>query len=171
MAAPISKAEFVGGLFDEQSQPLLKFLISRFHDREDAAEIAQEAWLRIYRLDNPETLRNPRAFLFQTASNLAIDRLRRGGLEKRYHDKEADEPMPIAPSAERDVAAQQDLAHIERALGELPLKCRQAFVMHRAHGVPYPVIADSLGVSVSMVEKYIIKALKHFRVCLGETPG
>ncbi len=50
-----------------------------------------------------------------------------------------------------------------RALSELPVKCRQAFVMHRTHGYPYPRIAEELGVSVSSVEKYIIQALKHLR--------
>ena len=52
---------------------------------------------------------------------------------------------------------------IESALFELPTKTRQAFVMHRKANLPYPVIAEQLGVSTSMVEKYIIQALKHFR--------
>ena len=64
---------------------------------------------------------------------------------------------------EDTVDAQQTLKTIEEALFELPTKCRQAFVMHRQNNLSYPVIAQQLGVSTSMVEKYIIQALKHFR--------
>ena len=163
MTAQNAKSDFVQHLFRQQGQPLLNYLTARFRDREDAAEIAQEAWLRIFRLDHPEALTNPRAFLFQTASNLAIDRLRRGGLEQKYQDQQRSHLDVVTPSVERDVSAQRTLATVEAALRELPHKCRQAFVMHRSHGLSYPQIASELGVSVSMVEKYIIKALKLFR--------
>jgi len=59
--------------------------------------------------------------------------------------------------------AQQSLLTIEAALYELPSKCRQAFVMRRQNNLSYSMIAEQLGVSTSMVEKYIIQALKHFR--------
>jgi RNA polymerase sigma-70 factor (ECF subfamily) len=64
---------------------------------------------------------------------------------------------------EDTVAAQQTLDTVEQALFDLPSKCRQAFVLHRQSGLSYPEIAQELGVSTSMVEKYIIQALKHFR--------
>ena len=121
--------------------------------------MAQEAWLRIYRLDHPEELENAKAFLFQTASNLSIDRIRRVNLERK-HNFTSDE---ATRSVEDTVDAQQALSTVESALYELPTKCRQAFVMHRRNNLSYPVIAEQLGVSTSMVEKYIIQALKHFR--------
>ena len=54
-----SNPEFLLELFQEQSTPLLKFLTSRLRDREDAAEIAQEAWLRMHRLEHPRTALEP----------------------------------------------------------------------------------------------------------------
>lgn len=162
------KTAFIHDLFREHSDPLVKYLTSRFRDREDAAEIAQEAWLRMYRLDKPEELRNPRAFLFQTASNLAVDRYRRDSLEQKYARTEGHD-VDHTPSAEREIQGKQDLTTVYEALAELPLDCRQAFVMHRSQGLSYPQIAAEVGVSVSMVEKYIIRALKHFRQRLHET--
>ena len=64
---------------------------------------------------------------------------------------------------EESVGDAQDLTLINSALKELPTKCRQAFYMHRVKGFSYPEIANELEVSTSMVEKYIIQALKHFR--------
>ena len=73
MSKTPSTTDFVGQLFEEQSTPLLRYLAARFGNVDEAREVAQEAWLRMFRLDTPEQLDNPKAFLFQTASNLAID--------------------------------------------------------------------------------------------------
>ncbi len=153
------KSEFIASLFEQQATPLVKYLTARFKNVDEAKEVAQEAWLRIFRLEHPEELENAKAFLFQTASNLSIDRIRRANLERK-HNLHGDE---ATRSVEDTVEIQQTLHRIETALFELPTKCRQAFVMHRHNNLSYPVIAEQLGVSTSMVEKYIIQALKHFR--------
>lgn len=162
-----TKGQFFLDLVQNEQTPLLKYLTARFADGEEAKDIAQEAWLRIYRLDHPEALKNPKAFLFQTASNLAIDKLRRAKLEQRYVEQEtgAERPTSVEStvSVETTVENQDILSIINAALYELPMKCRQAFYMHRARGYSYPEIAKQLDVSTSMVEKYIIQALKHFR--------
>jgi RNA polymerase sigma factor (sigma-70 family) len=154
-----AKSEFIEDLFEQQATPLIKYLTARFKNVDEAKEVAQEAWLRIFRLEHPEELENAKAFLFQTASNLSIDRIRRGNLERK-HNNFAEE---YTRSVEETVDAQQSLQTIEAALFELPSKCRQTFVMHRQNNLSYSVIATQLGVSTSMVEKYIIQALKHFR--------
>lgn len=154
------KDQFIAELFETQALPLVKYLTSRFKNPDEAREVAQEAWLRLYRLDHPEELANARAFLYQTANNLSIDRIRRTNVERKYH---YDEDEEITRTVEDTVAAERSLAAVERALHELPHKCRQAFVMHRRNGMSYPEIAEQLGVSTSMVEKYIIRALKHLR--------
>ncbi|MGI9325498.1 MAG: sigma-70 family RNA polymerase sigma factor [Pseudomonadales bacterium] len=163
-----AKYVFVSNLYSQQATPLVKYLTARFRNAEEAKEIAQEAWLRFFRLPAPEELENAKAFLFQTASNLAIDRARRATLEQRYLDREAMEPQrEESPSVEQSLQGCEELALIDHALTELPLKCRQAFVMHRVSGRSYPEIAKALAVSTSMVEKYIIQALKHFRKTLN----
>lgn len=163
-----AKHLFVSNLYSQQAMPLVKYLTARFRNAEEAKEIAQEAWLKFYRLPAPEELENAKAFLFQTASNLAIDRVRRAALEQRYLDREAREPQrEESPSVEQSLQGREELALIDRALTELPQKCRQAFVMHRLSGRSYPEIANTLAVSSSMIEKYIIQALKHFRKTLN----
>jgi len=154
-----AKSEFIAALFKEQATPLVKYLTARFQNSEEAREIAQEAWLRIFRLDHPQDLENAKAFLFQTASNLSIDRIRRTNIERRYSIA----PDDATRNVEETVEAEQTLKKIEASMFELPSKCRQAFVMHRKSNLSYPQIAEQLGVSTSMVEKYIIQALKHFR--------
>ena len=166
---PKADPQFVTRLFREQSEPLLKYLTSRFHDREDAAEIAQETWLRMYGLEDADQLSNPRAYLFQMASNLGIDRIRHSAIETRFNRQEqASTRADTQPSAESSVAAQESLALVSRALAELPEPCRQAFILHRGRDLSYPQIASELGVSTSMVEKHIIRALRHLRDRLSD---
>jgi RNA polymerase sigma-70 factor (ECF subfamily) len=157
---------FVHSLFDHHGRALRRFLQARFGGDADIDDIAQEAWVRMQRVRDPASLENARAFLFQTAANLAVDHLRRVDFERQHflpdEDGVADAPRDLS-SPERSLEADQQLALVEEAIAELPSRCRQAFVMHRTRELTYPEIARQLGVSTSMVEKYVIQALKHCR--------
>ncbi len=52
---------------------------------------------------------------------------------------------------------------IERALQELPLNCRRIFVWQKIEGLTQAEIAERLGLSRNMVEKYMIRTLRHLR--------
>lgn len=164
MAEPADR--FISSLFDRHGKALRRFLQARFGGEADVDDIAQEAWVRMQRVREPEQLDNARAFLFQTAANLAVDHLRRVDFERQHfvpdEDGVADEARDFA-SPERALDADQQLSLVDEAIAELPSRCRQAFVMHRTRDMTYPEIARQLGVSTSMVEKYVIQALKHCR--------
>jgi RNA polymerase sigma-70 factor (ECF subfamily) len=131
--------------------------------------VAQETFIRLYRLEHPDQLDNARAFLFQVASNLAVDQLRRRTLHFRFLKAESAEvgegmvDSGEAASPEQIIAGREKLARIYQALDRLPDNCRQAFLLHRSSGLSYSEIAQELGVSVSSVEKYILQALKACR--------
>lgn len=175
-ASAKSKDRFLAELISEQGPGLQRYLARKLDSPEDAAEIAQETFLRLHRMQSLETLDNARAYLFQTASNLATDQLRRRGLYHRYlnrerdsllHDEHAGGARNETLSPEHVLAARQKLQAIMRAIEELPLPVRQAFLLHRRSGLSYDAIASEMGVSVSSVEKYILQALRHCRRCLA----
>ncbi len=152
---------------DELGKPLLRFLTRKVGNSEDASDIAQEAFLRMHKYRQEADLTNARAFLFRTANNLAVDYFRHEKVHDRYM---ATEMLPhefteddAAPSAEREVSAEEELARISDILEQLPDKARKAFLLHRNAEMSYPQIAQEMGVSTSMVEKYIIQALKLIR--------
>lgn len=156
--------ESIEALFRREGSDLLRFLQSRLGDPERAADLAQETWVRVLRARLPARLDNPKGFLFRTATNLAIDAARREKLERDYlREEAAGGEGSGGPNMERQVEAERRLRAIDAALGELPDATRQAFTMHRQRNMSYPEIAASLGVSVSMVEKHIIEALRHLR--------
>ncbi len=173
---PADKDRFLRELTERYGASLERFLQRKLDNPADAAEVAQEAYLRLYRLEYPDQLDNARAFLFQVASNLAIDQLRRRQLHYKYLraerpdmvEGELPDTLTDTASPEKILSAQEKLARIYAAVDALPDKCRQAFLLHRTAGLSYSDIAKELGVSVSSVEKYILQALKHCRIALSE---
>lgn len=155
-------------LYKEHSASLIRFLTRRLKSHEEAEDIAHAALLRIEKLDDGVSLDNPKAYLFQIASNLAIDAIRRKEVLNRYIHLESSRIEATNRSRdnlspERIIAAKQQLAQINEALNKLPIKPRQAFLLHRRNGMSYSDIAAEMGVSVSSVEKYILQALQQCR--------
>src|SRR5690348_5364543 len=81
LASP-SRADTVEALFRVHNKSLVRFLAARLSSDAEAREVAQEAYVRLLQLDQPQAVGFLRAFLFKTASNIAIDRLRRRRLAK-----------------------------------------------------------------------------------------
>ena len=146
---------------NDHGSALERYLARKLDSPEDAAEVAQEAFLRLHRLQSPETLDNARAFLFQVATNLAVDQLRRRKLHLQFMHGERQQADEASP--EHILGAREKLSLIMAAVEELPLNVRQAFLLHRRNGLSYGEIANAMQVSVSSVEKYILQALQHCR--------
>lgn len=158
-------------LFVRHRRALIRFLSRKLGSVDDAQEIAQDAFLRLLRLENPDEIDNTRAFLFQVAANMAVDRLRRRGVQARVLEEGGDQAGealemqgPFTP--EQEVAAREHLRLLFQSIEAMPTRCRQALLLHRLRGLSYAEIAREMGVSVSSVEKYILEALKHLRNAL-----
>ena len=156
-------------IIDDLAIPLVRYLAKRVPINEDANDLAQEALLRMHKFQKSHDLSNAQAFLYKTANNLLVDQLRRAKVHDKYltlekQAKQSDDYSNIgAPSVERTVSAEQELANINKALEQLPNKVRQAFLMSRGRDLSYAEIANEMSVSMSMVEKYIVQALKVLR--------
>ena len=105
----------------------------------------------------------PRAYLHQTARNIAVDGYRR---EDRRQSLEQ-QALELGPQQEEDpeafMNALQLADSVERALAELPLNCRRVFVWQKLEGLTQAEIAERMGLSKNMVEKYMIRTLRHLR--------
>lgn len=133
----------------------------RLSNRHEAEDLSQEAVLRV--LEAGVAPDQARAYLHRTARNIAIDVFRKQG-EREYLPLDSIESFH-APSGnpEADLQAMQLVAGLEHALAALPLKCRQVFVWQRLDGCSQQEIADRLGISKNMVEKYMIRTMRHLR--------
>jgi RNA polymerase sigma-70 factor (ECF subfamily) len=98
---------------------------------------------------------------------MAVDNFRRtDGQEWVPLDTIARHPSSLGdPLAQ--VRTEQLSQALEAALAELPLKCRQVFVWQRLEGLTQAEIAERMGLSKNMVEKYMIRTALHLRERLG----
>ncbi len=152
--------------FQEHYDDLLRFLTRRMSDRQRAADVAQETYLKLLKIDEQSVaVLHARSFIFRVAANLAIDALRREQRIAASHN-ESDVTGEVActrPAPEATLLARERLQILDEALMQLPANARQALLLNRVDGLTHAQIAQRLGVSESMVAKYIGQALRHCR--------
>lgn len=152
-------------VFRQYYDELLGFLTARLGCREQAADVVQDTYVRVLSMEERGAIMQPRAFLYKTALNLTVDLFRRQKLRTEYTvDLEGAQEVPSgAPDQEAILEGKQRLALLREAIAELPPKCRYVFVMHKFMHLPHSELAERLGISKSMVERHVMKALAHCR--------
>ena len=106
---------------------------------------------------------------FQAAGHRLIDRWRRQRREQHVPLDELDEhDQPLQTDPESPVRAARLADDLARVLGELPPKCRQAFVLNRIEGWTQAEVATYMGLSKNMIERYVMRAIEHVRERLRE---
>jgi len=158
---------------------LVGWITKKLGNADDASDVAQDVYMRVYRFASVEVIENPQALLFKTAANLAINELKRRGrvlrrqvqvdddsVSKTVADLPTDDPTP-----EEALGHRQDVGEMMDAIRALPDKPRVAFIKNRFEDKTYAAIASEMGVSESTVEKYMMDALKRLRTRLLRKPG
>lgn len=162
-------------LYVQHRAQLLRFLRARAGDATEAEDIVQELWLRLQK-QPAGPIANGRAYLFQVANNLVLDRVRERQRRAR-RDRLWVESVQLDDMAGGEVAApalapadalieQEELQQLAAALAALPEGARRAFQLHKIEGCSHAEVAARLGISRSGVEKHIALAMKHLRRAL-----
>lgn len=155
------------GLFKQYYPRLCNYARRFMSDREEAADIVQDCFVRLY--EKRATIKDisVASMLFVMVRNSCINRLKRSalldmksiddfssleGTEKLYH---AD--FDFSPEGKLLFDELED--QIFKALDTLPEKCRQVFVMSRFEGLKNREIAQKNHTSIQNVEKHIAKAV------------
>jgi len=156
---PSSLHDDVHRLYHNHHGWLRGWLRRRLGDRERAADIAQDTFLRLLVTRRLPQQGEGRRFLAQIARNLVIDQWRRQRIEQAYLESLAALPEPQTPSLETRAMVIETLLQIDAMLDEMPARVREAFVLSQFEGLTYPQIAERLNVSVSSVQKYMLRAI------------
>ena len=149
---------------------LIRFLRQRLRVKEDEADVAQEAYIRMMQYEGSRQIQSPSSMLFRIAINVAND-LGRAEQTRRVSDQTSLDGLELAsdqPAVERQIAAEQDLQLLYGVIETLPPKCRHVFLLSRVQRMTYPQIAAHCRISVKMVEKHISHALA---ICMKKVGG
>jgi RNA polymerase sigma-70 factor (ECF subfamily) len=151
-----------------QYEPQLRAYLRRFlSDRADIADVIQESYARLLQLTDAERerVRSPRAFMFTTAHNAAVDHLRRRPVVSLDAMAELDASIVLSNNSpeqpvDLEVNARQELDRLERAMAALPRKCREVLRLRKILGFSQKEVAAQLGISEHTVEKQIARAVR-----------
>ncbi|MED5545835.1 MAG: sigma-70 family RNA polymerase sigma factor [Pseudomonadota bacterium] len=137
---------------------------------QEAEDMAQEVALRLHQRRGDNRIESLESYAFQVARSVLTDRWRREAVRQREaHISLEDYHHPVEEiSPARVLEGKQRLARVMVLLRDLPDRTRQVFVLHRVEEMSYAAIASHFGISVSAVEKHIMKAIRHLSACVGE---
>lgn len=151
--------QFVVATRDE----LVGYLLRMLRSRDDAREVSQEAYLKLFIAlrSHPERDHTPKALLYATARNLAISRIRHQQIvDKSVVAVTVNEEMHAdRQSPERHARNSEDLRSLLSIVNQLPPRCRKVLMLRLVDGLSQKEIASTLGIAVSTVEKHLAKAL------------
>lgn len=161
-----ARAERITRLFSEHNESLVRFLSARLHSVQEAKEVAQEAYVRLLSLDDSGAVSFLRAFLFKTAANLAVDRLRSRSRQRQAMSAGLCDELREASTPDHEAAQAEEAKIVGRLISELPPKCRHAFLLHRIQGEDFSQIAQQMELSERMVRHYVLRAVLYCRAGL-----
>jgi RNA polymerase sigma-70 factor (ECF subfamily) len=159
---PLSAPELAENAFAQYGKALHRYLMRRLSNAQSAQDLAQEAYLRLVRMENTELVRAPQAYLFRIASNLVYElrmRERRDVVtfDSRIVDHAAErvsDPKAKEPGERINIEHQ-----LESVLGQLPPLYAAILVMKKRDGMSMEEIASELDISIHTVKKYLFRAV------------
>ncbi len=143
-------------------EALRAWLKGRFPALTDPENVVQEAITRVWRASSEVPVQSPKALLFTTAQNLALDQLRR---------RQVARIEPVAEMAELSVyedgptpadttATNQELELLTQAIQSLPDRCRQVLTLRKIYGLSQKEIAAQLGIAEHTVEAQVANGMR-----------
>ncbi len=140
----------------------LKRYIARYLNRpEDVEDLTQEAFLRVLEASSKGKIENPKAYLYRTAHNLALNSLARKSnhllcyIEDLADSNVIEKGVPL----EDQVNFQKNFELFCHATLELPERCREVLILRKVYGLSQKQVAQKLNISVSTVEKHLAKGI------------
>ena len=161
--------------FLENNTFLQKFLARFLTQHQDIEDVVQETYLRAFRAEQGKTeqgkvIEHPKAFLFQIAKNVALTQLSKKSrqITDYIDDVELGLAVNNGASTEDELEAREHIAIICEAIAAMPERRQRVYLMRKVHGATHKEIAESLGISISAVEKHLFKAMFSCRAHLRE---
>jgi RNA polymerase sigma factor (sigma-70 family) len=139
---------------------LHRYLMRQLRNRDDASDLAQEAYLRYLQLPDAGVVRKPSGYLFRIAFNLISEwRLRRDRSAVTFNSELADKRSSVWPDATPDAFEQLiTREHLEKILEQIPLNYRRVLLMSKCDGLTNSQIAEKLSITPDTVVRYLARA-------------
>lgn len=160
MQTSLTEQQFVE-LYQNHYSWIYTWLYKKLNNSSDAADLAQDTFVRVMAKAYQVELEYPRAYLTKVATGLAINWINRKKIEHAYLQVLSEQPELTQSSPEKDVLIVEALTEVIQLLAELPEIVRMTFLSVQLEELKHHEIAEKLGISVSTVKRYIQRAYIH----------
>jgi RNA polymerase sigma-70 factor (ECF subfamily) len=145
--------------------PELCEYVVRFVGSADAAQdVVQDLFLHLWETRGPQdAIRLTKAYLYTAAHNRALKYLRRRRVAAGWIERASREEAPAAESPSELYLRRELEDMVERAVAELPTRCREIFLLRRRDHLSYEEIAMRAGVSLGTVKSHMWRAAMMLR--------
>jgi RNA polymerase sigma-70 factor (ECF subfamily) len=154
---------------------LTNYLRHNWRNQADISDLVQDIYVRVYDAARKTVPDSPRAFVFATAHNLLVNRLRREQIVpiQAIEDLEALGVAADVPGPDEHAMAREELRRVQAALDHLPPRAREAVVLYQVHGLSRQEIAVRMAISEKTVTSHLNAGMRALADLLygGAGPG
>jgi RNA polymerase sigma-70 factor (ECF subfamily) len=155
-------------LFDLHAESLRNYLFYQCGDMQQAEDLAQEAFIKLWKNCAKVLFEKARGFLFTVAKNAFYNEYEHQKVVIKYAKSKPKEIHQDNQDPSFQLEEKEFMDRLQQAIAALPPGQREVFLLNRLDKMSYREIAESLGVSQKAVEKRMHKALVKLRKSVGE---
>lgn len=158
----VCEESIFSSVFRAHSKTLRNFLYFRYGNEEQAGDIMQEAFVKLWENCASVPFEKAKSYLYTVANNASLNVIAHDKVVLRY----AQSKSGLEKTAESPEFAMEEAEfgeRLQKAIGSLTEAQRTAFLLNRIEGKKYTEIAEMLDISVKAVEKRISGALVSLR--------
>ena len=153
-------------IFNNNSKILYNFVYYKCGDSQQAEDIVQEAFIKLWNNCSKVKFEKAKSFLFTVARNLFLNEVAHKKIVLQHQALTTNESTTITP--QHVLEEKEFMVKLENAIADLPEKQREVFLLSRIDKKKYSEISEITGVSVKAVEKRMSLALITLREKIGD---
>lgn len=155
-------------IFNRYQASLFDFAYKRIRDKDDAKDIVQEIFVRLWNNRADLQIRTSlRSYLYRSVLNGALNILSHRVIKEEYVNSLQQTIEANAQAADYHIRETDMEKLIEAEIAALPPKMREVFEMRKKEYLSNREIAGKLGISEQTVETHMKRALRALRLRLG----
>lgn len=154
--------------FKEYYSPLCNYAYSLLSDQDLSEDLVQEIFLKIWD-KNPNINSSISSYLYRAVKNASINEIKKKMQQSILPIEEIEDPIDTSFELNREQNLSAIKIKVEKAIDNLPPRCREVFIMRRNLKMTYKEISESLNISKKTIENQMNSAIKKLRAQLNKS--